>query len=461
MKRFLAILLALTMALCFSACKKKETAEMVQEKKWLELTIATNLSTDHLRLVSQEGMMADLGIKVTLIALGADAAADLENRFAGGERFDLLLVQGVSLQKMMLWKEQGYIQSVPTATWQPMNSLYAHSVNWQTAFGSEEGMLGIPQSAWDKESGNSNMMLFCRSDWAHVLGVDDLDVVTWEKFMRLLEGFSHTDPNDDDVSDTWGITWCGESFFDYMEAMMGVGPWLLDSGRVVPGYSSRLAQDAAMWLVQMSRGGLLDRNAVEQTAQEALSTFCHGKAGMLLWDDVESLETAWKDAQDDLDTSVPIGSVVKVMALPENPYGVKHISGTEDAVMLFSAELEEENIERVLNWMEAISRLLWLTPNSPTDEASFAEICAYRQQIFYRPYQDNAPDFTLAMTNYDMATLNAAHHASGRNVLLCLLENSEPFEATWGVWQQEDRADNDLIMAVNSFALSRKLFPEE
>lgn len=460
MKRILAILLALMMALCFAACKKTPL-ETAPERKWLELEIATNLNPDSLRLVSQVEMMADLGIRVTLVTLGTDAAADLENRFAGGERFDLLLVQGVPLTKMLRWKEQGYIRSVPTADWQSASSLYEHSASWQIPCGSEDGMLAIPQSAWDKSSGASGWMLFCRSDWAHALGVDDLDVVTWEKFMRLLEGFTHTDPNRDDVSDTWGITWSGESFFDFVEAAMGVDPWLLDGGRVVPGYSSRLAQDSALWLVQMNRTGLLDRNATWQSGQDALSTFCHGKAGMILWDDVESLETAWKDAQDDLGTSVPIGSCVKVLALPENPYGVKHMDGTEDAVMLFSAELSEEAMGRVLNWMEAISRLFWLTPNSPTDEASFAEICAYRQQIFYRPFQDNAPDFTLAMGQYDMAALNAAHHASSRNVLLCLLDDSESFEATWGAWQQEDKADNDLIMAVNSFALNRKLLPEE
>ena len=102
--------------------------------------------------------------------------------------------------------------------------------------------------------------------------------------------------------------------------------------------------------------------------------------------------------------------------------------------------MSDETLEKLLSIMEEVGKLAWKLPESLPEDASFTQRCAYRKRLYYRSYQHNAPGFTLAMDDAELAQVNQRQRELARQSLAGLIAAPGSFEALWGQWVAENEA---------------------
>jgi len=299
--------------------------------------------------------------------------------------------------------------------------------------------------AWNPDACDSQMMIYCRMDWAQNLGFEDLSSVSWADFITLAQGYAHRDPDNNGEADTWGLTYAGEDLGGLEELIygsFGVEEWVWQEDELVPGWSSNAARTATEWLVQLRREGILDPEGAEHTREEALELFCRGYAGMILWDDPVELENHWRDVQATRDKARPINENVTVLALPANPYGVIQMNGDRESapLALFGANVKDETLEKLLTVMEDVARLTWKLPDTLAEDASFTQRCDYRKRLYYRPYQNNRPSFTQAMGASEISKANEEQRTQACGMLAEIIGAPGNFSELWAAWEEKNES---------------------
>ena len=416
------------------------------EKQWVELTYVTNLEDAEQLLTLQEPLLEQKGIRLTRLELaGGDPTAALAALMESGQTPDLMLMEGVDVLQASQWAQEGTIRTIPSGKLKTRSTLWEHSGDWARALTREGAWIALPVEAWNPEAGGSDMMIYCRTDWAKNLGVEDLSHLSWADFLKLARGYAHGDPDYNGIADTWGLTYAGPDLGGLVElwyGSFGVTDWSWQGESLAPGWSGDEAREATQWLVQLRREGILDPEGASHTGEEALELFCRGYAGMILWDDPAALESCWRDVQATREKAMLINDTVTVLALPENPYGITAMGGDgqDGPLAMLGPAVSDETLEKLLSIMEEVGKLAWQLPESLPEDASFTQRCAYRKRLYYRPYQHNAPDFTLAMDDGDLAQVNQQQREQTRQALAGLIADPGSFETLWSQWADENEA---------------------
>lgn len=416
------------------------------EEQWLELTYVTNLEDAEQLITLQEPLLEQKGIRLTRLQLeGDDPTASLTALMQAGETPDLMLMEGVDIQQAARWAQEGAIRTIPSGKLKARQTLWEHSGSWSQALSREGAWIALPVEAWNPEADGSNMMIYCRTDWARNLGVEDLSHLSWEDFLKLARGYAHGDPDYNGIADTWGLTYAGPGLGGLTQlcyGSFGVADWTWQGDRLVPGWSGEEAKEATQWLVQLRREGILDPDGAEHTREEALELFCRGYAGMILWDDPAEMESYWRDVQATREKALLINDTVTVLALPENPYGVTAMGGDGESepLAMLGPDVSDEALEKLLSIMEEVGKLAWQLPENLPDDASFTQRCAYRKRLYYRPYQENAPSFTLAMDDVGLAQVNQQQREKAQEALAELIAAPDDFDILWSQWTAQNEA---------------------
>ena len=459
MKSMRAALWTLIIILLLTGCAGNQAPA---EMKWMELTYVTNLEDAEQLITLQTPLLEQKGLRLTRLELdGEDDVQALQKLIDAGTIPDLILMKNLNLNTMNQWIQEGKLRTVPAGKIKAKGTLWEHATDWSHLLASQDSWSALPVESWNPDAGDSDMMIYCRIDWARNLGIEDLSSFTWAEFITLARGYAHSDPDNNGEADTWGLTYAGAELGgleNVIYGSFGVEEWIWQEDMLVPGWSSDAARTATEWLVQLRREGILDPNGADHTREEALELFCRGYAGMILWDDPAQLETHWRNVQATRDKAKPINENVTVLALPANPYGVTQMNGNrEDAPLaLFSVNVNDEALEKLLTVMEDVARLAWKLPDTLADDASFTQRCAYRKRVYYRPYQNNVPSFTQAVGAQELTDANEAQLMAARSSLSKLITAPGNFVQLWTAWEQE----NENIVggyrdAVNQWAAER------
>jgi hypothetical protein len=114
-------------------------------------------------------------------------------------------------------------------------------------------------------------------------------------------------------------------------------------------------------------------------------------------------------------------------------------------------------MDALLELMENVAKLAWADPAAPGDGATFEELCAYRQRMYYRPYQISWPNFAEAMDGRDMAGESAKERALADTELSKLIQSPESFDTLWSAWQQSLAPYTEISKEVTQWAKDKKL----
>ncbi len=453
----------LAVLLMMTACASGNSSD---GKQWVELTYVTNLEDAEQLITLQEPLLEQKGIRLTRLELeSGDPTASLTALMEAGKTPDLILVDGVDILKIAQWAQDGAIRTIPSGKLKTRQTLWEHSSSWAPALSRGSAWIALPVEAWNPEAGGSDMMIYCRTDWAKNLGVEDLSHLSWEDFLKLARGYAHGDPDYNGIADTWGLTYAGPDLGGLTQLCyggFGVEDWTWQGEKLVPGWSGDKAKEATQWLVQLRREGILDPEGAQHTREEALELFCRGYSGMILWDDPAQLEAYWLDVQATRDKAMPINDTVTVLALPENPYGVTAMGGDSQSqpLAMLGPGVDDETLEKLLSMMEEVGKLAWQLPDNLPEDASFTQRCAYRKRLYYRPYQDNAPSFTLGMDDNGLAQANQQQREQAQETLTEIIASPESFDGLWSQWmEQNETLCGSYTEKVNAWAQEKGLQP--
>lgn len=443
MKYIRAALLLLAALVLMTGCAENPTPT---EMTWTELTYVTNLEDAEQLITLQTPLLEQKGLRLTRLELkGEDEAEALRTMMQSETVPDLILMKDIDLESINGWIQEGKLRTVPAGKIKARDTLWEHATAWSEYLSSGVNWSALPVEAWNPDACDSDMMIYCRADWAKNLGVEDLSSMDWTKFIALARGYAHGDPDNNGEADTWGLTCAGGDLGgleDIFYGSFGVEEWVLQEDTMVPGWSSQAAKTATEWLVQLRREGILDPETAKRTREEALELFCRGYSGMLLWDDPASLENAWRNVQATREKARPINENVTVLALPSNPYGVIAMNGDRDSapLALLSAGIGDETLEKLLTVMEEVARLAWKLPDTLPEDASFVQRCIYRKRLYYRPYQNNVPDSTEAIGSSELTEANAVQLTEARSALSEMITSPGSFAELWAAWEQKNES---------------------
>lgn len=254
----------------------------------------------------------------------------------------------------------GLVRDIPKSMWVKRANL-AKVLSWYEDIYSVDGkMYFVPRTyqTFDQTHGASYAILY-RRDWAYLLSAIPPEDPHYYNVMDMMRLFVSSDPDSNNVKDTWGIT--GGDDIDFINHAFlepfGVREWVFEDGKWIPGLLSSKAKEAVAWISQLYKEGVVDPDFTQQTSTDALNKFITGKSGSCLVsifpEQLKEIEEKWLIYNTD-----PIEHSVDIMPLYFAPDGYRYNeTETFSTGTMFSSKLSDENLEKVLDlfdWLYSV-----------------------------------------------------------------------------------------------------------
>ncbi len=388
-KRFANIILAVLIfssALFFLGCSK-EALPVIDEK--------TNTMTDEVEEISfgvweirapqsaasimiYDYIKANFKIDIKPITLSTDNWRSELDWMAGANQLPDVFMHDVTDNKLQYKQliNAGALSFLPKEIWGKMQRL-SEVLSWyEDVYSVNDKMYFIPRTyqTFDQTHGSTNVIYY-RKDWAQNLSYSSFDTdIEFTDIIKLLSNFRASDPDNNTIWDTWGIT--GSGGIDFLWSMFlepfGVRSWVIEDGRWIPGLLSDSAKQAMAWAAQLYRDGVIDPDIADQTPERAMQKFLSSKAGMLLapayYSDLLDFETQW--AIYNPDTSIE--NSVRIMPSYKTPKGtISNEVDTFKGGSLISSNITDGQMYKILklyNWMYSPQGRNYLIYGSETVE---------------------------------------------------------------------------------------------
>lgn len=291
----------------------------------------------------------------------AAAAGTLPDMFAQGIYDDRMLFKSLIDNKQ--------IRDIPESIYKDYRYLGTLLYRYADTESVDGKMYFVPRTDMAVHYNNGNSVaIWYRLDWALESGIIKAgQAPSWQDFMKLMSYYANSDPDGNDVEDTWALTSAGPGLGGLKTAFLmpfGVRDWVLEGGKWIPGVLSSRAKEALKWANQAYRSGLIDPDFSTQSAQDAMDKFCSGKAGMLVAD---ASPAGAELINEDLQLKQPgldIRSAVSVLAEPADPWGVAY---NEDASYstgtVFNATVDDAKLRQIftlMDWLYSSDGLTYL-----------------------------------------------------------------------------------------------------
>jgi len=362
---FLLLVFVLLISSCSTLNKTENTDESTQVPQgdtitfgFINLLPASADESDVSYRIHQK-ILDEFGVNIQVVTLNENTwREELDEMIANNQVPDVFFhdITGDTLQYRQLI-DLGLIRDVPKSMWSKRDNL-AKVMSWYEDIYSVDGkMYFIPRTyqTFDQTHGSSYAILY-RRDWAYILNTILPEDAHYYDVMEMMKEFVAGDPDSNNVKDTWGIT--GGDDLDFIKHAFlepfGVRDWMYEDGKWVPGLLSDKAKEAAAWISQLYKEGVIDPDFTEQTSEDALNKFITGKAGSCLAsiypEQLKQLEETWL-----IYNTTPISQAVDIVPLYFAPDGYRYNEvETFSTGTMFSSKLSDEDLGKVLdliNWM--------------------------------------------------------------------------------------------------------------
>lgn len=187
------------------------------------------------------------------------------------------------------------------------------------------------------------------------LPIEPEDVKNLDDLTSLLRAMAKNDPDNNGKPDTFGLTLHREFEFNVIFPMFGYRDWNYNGGQWVFGYKSQEAKDAAKWMFDLIREGVLDPEYVANTQDQRLEKFSTGKSGIMLNngnvnDAVNFRRNTWEKINPDLPVedyvfAIPCPEINGQKAMRPKPYWM---------CTYFNADCSDEAMLRMMSIMDWI-----------------------------------------------------------------------------------------------------------
>lgn len=362
------IILMITAILFLSSCfgnidlaeinTTEQTESLTVTFGFIGLQPASNNINDPSSRIHQK-ILDDFGINIETVTLSEkNWKAELQEMIASHTLPDVFFhdIMDDTIQYRQLI-DLGIVRDIPKSMWTKQDNL-AKVMSWyESTYSADDKMYFVPRTyqTYSQTHGSSYAILY-RRDWAYVVGSIPSEQPHFYEVMDMMKEFVAKDPDENDVKDTWGITG-GDDFDFILHAFLqpfGVRDWMYEDGKWIPGLLSNKAKEAAAWVSQLYKEGVIDPYFTTQSKDDAINKFITGKAGSCLVSmypkQISDIERRWG-----IYNTNAIEQSVDIIPLYFASDGYKYNEvETFSTGTMFSKNISDDNMEKVLslmNWM--------------------------------------------------------------------------------------------------------------
>jgi putative aldouronate transport system substrate-binding protein len=413
MKRLLAILLVLSLAVPFGGCGgggKKPTAKPSGSAATTSAPGSAAEVTVGLWGLGQavegkasgsvrEYIARNFGLEIVPWPVTKDDWKEKIASAAASGALPDMFAQGIYEDRMLFRQlvDQKLIRELPESVYKNFHWLGTVMYRYRKTESVDGKMYFVPRTDMAEEYNNGqSVAIWYRLDWAMESGLINAgEALSWQDFVALMQFFTHNDPDKNGVDDTRALTSAGPGLGGLRTAFymtFGVRDWVLEGGRWIPGLLSGRAKEATKWANQASRSGLVDPQYATQSQDEALEAFCLGQAGMLVADASPAGAARLNATLQVKQPALDIRQAVSVLPQPVNPWGVAYNEDVSYSTgTAFSAAVDDKKLKQIFGLMDWLYSDEGLTYMNWGVKGTDYNVTGDGLQTLHRTEADNLP----------------------------------------------------------------------